>query len=162
MFCTALEWAFAPAGPMEFGAELAAALFWYWTKRGLFEEGKRWLQQAVDVPAPPRVLARALIGLAHMYHFQGDQTRVAGLGAEAMGVGRDSGDEWAVSVGSFLQALAAFELGDLERAHADALVALNLADACDELVERGGPLMVLANVALVRGNHDEALRLYDE
>jgi len=158
----ALDWAFDPSGAAACGAELAAALFWFWTKQSLFEEGRRWLQQAVDVPAAPRVRARALIGLAHMYHFQGDQTRVAGLGAEAMCVGRESGDEWAVSVGHFLQALASFELGDLDRARANALLALTGADACGDLIERGGPLMILANVALARGNQDEALRLYDE
>ena len=34
------------------GVELASALFFYWTKRGLFVEGRYWLEQAVAVGAP--------------------------------------------------------------------------------------------------------------
>jgi hypothetical protein len=33
----------------EKGVELAGALFWFWTKRGLFEEGQHWLEQALAV-----------------------------------------------------------------------------------------------------------------
>ena len=35
----------------EKGVELAGALFWFWTKRGLFEEGKLWLERALAVAA---------------------------------------------------------------------------------------------------------------
>ena len=31
----------------EKGVELAGALFWFWTKRGLFEEGRLWLERAL-------------------------------------------------------------------------------------------------------------------
>ena len=65
----ALEWALTSTALAEKGVELAGALFWFWTKRGLFEEGTRWLEQAlavaVHVPEPLR--ARALIGLANMH-----------------------------------------------------------------------------------------------
>ena len=54
----------------------------FWTKSGLFEEGKRWLEQALAVPGPVRgsVRARALIGLAHVHFFQGRQLEVSALG----------------------------------------------------------------------------------
>jgi len=158
----ALDWGLASPARAEAGVDLAGALFWYWTKCGLFAEGKRWLGRAVALGASPRIQARAMVGLAHMYHFQGDQAPVVDLGMQTVRLGREHGDAWAISVGWFLQALASFELGQLDEARTAALAALEAADAHGELVERGGPLMVLANVALARGNQDEALRLFDE
>ena len=158
----ALEWGLASPARAEASVELAGALFWYWTKCGLFEEGKRWLKRAVALGASPRIQARALVGLAHMYHFQGEQAPVVDLGAQTVSLGREHGDAWATSVGWFLQALASFELGQLDQARAAALSALEAADVHGEIVERGGPLMVLANVALARGDQEEALRLFDQ
>jgi len=53
-----------------------------------------------------------------MHYFQDDQQLVSSCGAEAESIGIEVGDAWAVSVGRFLQALAAFESGDIDRAHA--------------------------------------------
>ena len=159
----ALEWGFARRECQPQAMELATAMFWYWTKNGLFAEGRRWLERAVRVDdAPPQVRARAIYGLAHMDYFQGDQPRVIACGARVVEIGRTHGDTWAVSVGWFLQALGAFELGDLDRAGAAATAAREAADLCQDSIEHGGPLMVLANVQLVQGHQDEALRLYDE
>jgi tetratricopeptide (TPR) repeat protein len=158
----ALEWGLASPARAEASVELAGALFWYWTKCGLFEEGKRWLKRAVALGASPRIQARAFVGLAHMFHFQGDQAPVVDLGVQTVSLGRKHGDAWATSVGWFLQALASFELGQLDQARAAALSALEAADVHGEIVERGGPLMVLANLALAHGDQDEALRLFDE
>src|SRR5712692_3774729 len=87
----ALEWALTSSALGEKGVELAGALFWFWTKRGLYEEGRLWLEQAlavVDVAGGLR--ARALIGLAHMHHFQGHSFEA--LVAEALSLGREDGD----------------------------------------------------------------------
>ena len=142
-------------------SELAGAVSWSWTKRGFFEEGKRWLQRAELLHLPPSTRARVLYGLAHMHYFQGRQPGVSACGAEVASLGAAAGDLWAVSVGAFLQALAAFELGELGVASEHAVAARAAADACGELVEHGGPLMILANVALVRDQQKEALRLYE-
>ena len=47
----ALEWALTSPALAEKAVELAGALFWFWTKRGLFEEGKLWLERALAVQA---------------------------------------------------------------------------------------------------------------
>jgi len=39
----ALEWALTSPALAEKGVELAGALFWFWTKRGLYDERKLWL-----------------------------------------------------------------------------------------------------------------------
>ena len=50
----ALEWALTSPALAEKGVELAGALFWFWTKRGLFEEGKLWLERALAVAVTRR------------------------------------------------------------------------------------------------------------
>jgi predicted ATPase/serine/threonine protein kinase len=159
----ALEWALTSASLAEKGLELAGALFWFWTKRGQFEEGRQWLERALAaaVHAPPALRARALIGLSTMHHFQGRHVEVGVCGAEALSLGREAGDAWAVSFALFMRALAAVELGDHEEAAARSLEALDAANATDE-VQRGGPLMILANIAVSNGDNDRAQPLYDE
>ena len=85
----ALEWALTSSTLAEKGVELAGALFWFWTKRGLSEE-EAWLEQAlaVHVQVPGSVRARALIGLAHMHFFQGRHVEVGACAAEALSLGR--------------------------------------------------------------------------
>ena len=148
----------------EKGVELAGSLFWFWTKSGLFEEGKRWLKQALAVQGQVRgsVRARALIGLANMYFFQGRQVEVGALAAEALSLGRKDGDFWVVSFSLFLQGTAAFERGDHELAEARSREALEAADASGEAVLRGPPLLVLGHVATSKGAYDRAQLLYDE
>jgi predicted ATPase/DNA-binding winged helix-turn-helix (wHTH) protein len=158
----ALEWAVTADVLAEKGVELAAALFWFWTKRGLFEEGKMWLERALAVgcSAPGSVRARALIGLAHMYHFQGRSFQT--VVAEALSLGRHDGDAWVESFALFLQALAAFEGGDYEQATVRALEAREAANVSGEIVQHSGPLLILANIAVSSGNYDRAQDLYDQ
>jgi len=159
----ALEWALTSSPFAEKGVELAGALFWFWTKRGLYEEGKLWLERALAVAdAAGGLRARALIGLAHMHTFRGRHAEVEVLAAEALSLGREGGDAWVVSFALFLQGLAAFELGDHEQAAALALEARNAANESREVVQHGGPLLILANIAVMDGDHERAQQLYDE
>ena len=136
--------------------ELAAALFLYWTKRGLFDEGRSWLERAVAVSAPGSHRARALIGLGHMAYWQGRLTEMATHNEQALILGRAHGDEVAVAFSLFGQALFAFESGDLERAAAFAEAAR------DSATLLGAPLIVLGNLALMAGDQDRALEHFDE
>ena len=167
----ALEWALTSASLADKGVELAGALFWFWTKRGQFEEGRQWLERALAaaVHAPPAMRARALIGLTHMYYFQGRHVDAKACAIEALSLGREAGDAWAVSFALFMQALAAFELGDHEEATARCQEALDAASALeakgeqqDLSIQRGGPLFILANIAVSSGDNDRAQALYDE
>ena len=67
----ALEWGLSSPALGEKAVELAGALFWFWTKRGLFAEGRQWLERAAAVPAPRVLRARVALGLGHMDYFQG-------------------------------------------------------------------------------------------
>jgi non-specific serine/threonine protein kinase len=160
----ALEWALTSPTLGEKGVELAGSLFWFWTKSGRCEEGKRWLEQALAVPGPVRgsVRARALIGLAHMHFFQGRLLEVSAVAAEALSLGRDDGDAWVLAFALFLQATAAFESGDNELAEPRAREALEAADASTNAWLRGPPLLILGHVAASKGDHDRAHPLYAE
>jgi non-specific serine/threonine protein kinase len=159
----ALEWALTSSALGEKGVELAGALFWFWTKRGLYEEGTLWLEQALAVNhAAGGLRARALIGLAHMHTFRGRHAEVGALATEALSLGREGGDAWVVSFALFLQGLAALELGDHEQAAVLAVEARDAANASGEIVQHGGPLLILANIAVLSGDHERAQQLYDE
>jgi hypothetical protein len=67
-----------------------------------------------------------------------------------------------VSVAQFLQALAAFELGDYAAAREQAIAAREAAATGCDPIEHGGPLMILANLALIEGDLLRAQELYDE
>lgn len=155
----ALEWGIASPDLGEEAVEFAGALFWFWTKRGLFEEGKLWLSRALERDASGRLRARALMGLAHMHYFQGRLDEMALCTAEALSLSRDGDDAWNASFALFFQALVAFEYGHHDEAVARAAEAR--AVATDEL-QHGGPLLVLANIALSRGDYEGAQRLYDQ
>jgi non-specific serine/threonine protein kinase len=158
----ALDWALTSPGLGRQAVELAGALFWYWTKRGRFEEGRQWLERtlAVEADVPGALRAQALIGLAHMRYFQG--TKADSAVTEALSLGREAGDNWVVSVALFLRGLAALERGDRDEALACAQQAREAASAGGGAVEHGGPLFILADVAVSNGDYERAQRLYDE
>jgi len=159
----ALDWALRSPVKKVQGVELAGALFWYWTKCGLFEEGTRWLELAIGMAAdvPKLVRARALIGLANLHWFQGRHVDVDARAAEALALGRDLGDAWVVSFALFLQGTAAFERGDHELAEARSRAALNAAVGGDDVLQ-GPPLLVLGNVAVSNGDQAGAQQRYEE
>ena len=158
----ALEWGLGSPPLLEKGVELAGALFWFWTKRGLYEEGRLWLERALAVAdgVPKLLRARALIGVAHMYHFQGRS--FASVVAEALTVGREENDAWVMSFALFMQALAALEHGDSRQAAARSREAIEAADICGDEVQGAGPRLVLAGIAVQEGDDDRAQQLYDE
>ncbi len=152
----ALECALTSPALAEKGVELAGALFWFWTKRGQFEEGSLWLERALAVRVdPPGLLrARALLGLANICTSRGSRQRACRRGASRSAGRMD--EPWVMSFALFIQALAALERGDHDRAVACALEAREKADAGGGAVEHAGPLWVLGNVAMLNGDPDRA------
>ena len=158
----ALAHGFASPALAQEAVELAAALFFYWTKRGLFDEGRYWLERAVATGAPGSHLARALIGLGHMAYWQGRLTEMASHNERALILGRAHGDEAVVAFALFGQALFAFESGDFERAAAVAEAARAVDAPSRNGTLFGAPMIVLGNLALMAGEQDRALRYFDE
>jgi tetratricopeptide (TPR) repeat protein len=102
----------------------------------------------------------ALIGLAHMLYFKSDLTEAEAVNIEAVKAGRERGDNWAIAFGSFGRALVAFEQGR----HGDAAVHADEAVRVGRLTDgvEAGPLLVLGNLALMKGDVDRALEHFDE
>lgn len=158
---TALEWALASSALAAQGVALTGSLFWFWTKRGLFEEGKQWLERALTLEPTGLTRARVLIGLAHMHYFQGRHVAAAEAASEAHALGETLHHGWTVSFALFMLALTSFELGQCECAAATAMAARAAADAGGDPIQHG-PLMILANVALRAGDRDRAQAYYEE
>jgi len=156
----ALEWGLSSPARAQQGIELATALIWFWVKRGLFEEGRRWLDRAVSLAGPGVVRARALLGREQMHFWQGRSNDPSAM-EEALTLGREYKDPWSTSFAHFARALVDFESGDCASARARALAARE-ADATGEAVPNRAALLVLGNVALVEGNQVRALQLFDE
>jgi non-specific serine/threonine protein kinase len=95
-----------------------------------------------------------------MNHFQGRSFDA--VIAEALAIGQREGDAWTVSFAVFMQALAALERDDYERATALAREAVEISRTCDEPEQPAGPLMVLANIAVQNGDLQRAQELYGE
>ena len=99
----ALEWGLSSPALGEKAVELAGALFWFWTKRGLFAEGRQWLERAAAVPAPRVLRAQVALGLGHMDYFQGRHADMTARNDEVLAWGRESGDARLVSFALFGQ-----------------------------------------------------------
>lgn len=134
---TALEWALASSALAAQGVALTGSLFWFWTKRGLFEEGKQWLERALTLEPTGLTRARVLIGLAHMHYFQGRHVAAAEAASEAHALGETLHHGWTVSFALFMLALTSFELGQCECAAATAMAARAAADAGGDPIQHG-------------------------
>ena len=152
----ALDWGLSSPTLDEKGVELAGALFWFWTKRGLFAEGRHWLERAAAVPAPRALRALVALGLGHMDYFQGRDATARN--DEVLAWGREEGNAWLVSYALFGHGLTKFECGAFEEAAAFAVAAREAAG--NQVFSP--PLLILGNVALVNGDHDRALVLFEE
>jgi predicted ATPase/transcriptional regulator with XRE-family HTH domain len=84
---------------------LGAALHRFWILRGHFDEGRRWLEQALllESGVSPTTRASALVGMAHIAYQQGDYESEPAL-QEALALFQAAGDS--DGVGSALAALS--------------------------------------------------------
>ena len=95
-----------------------------------------------------------------MHHFQGRPSR-PWLPRHCRWAVQD-GDAWVVSFALFMQALAALERGDYEQATALLWRRATPPMPAATDVQHGGPLLILANIAVQNGDYDRAQQLYDE
>jgi len=150
----ALSWSLEPGEEEErarLRLRLAAALWRFWGAEG-FEEGKRWLQTALekDPGGFSTVRAKALRGLGYILFFQQDYARAIAALEEAIALYKELGDAsgtayalanlgYAVAHGGYHERVAAFvqegealmQEGDLE-GHPRAFLRIILAHAAME------------------------------
>src|SRR5206468_1993957 len=88
-----LRWALTH-GQSTLALRCAAALFRFWERRGHFQEGCTWLEQALygAADAPPRDRSWALNALSFLSWRGGDPERAWPIAEQALAVSRESGE----------------------------------------------------------------------
>ncbi|MDQ3981436.1 MAG: tetratricopeptide repeat protein [Actinomycetota bacterium] len=165
----AVDWAIE-TDRAELALGLVGSLWWYWFRRGLWQEGRRALEGVLDLPTRDgRQRLRALCGAALFCTVQNDYERARALVAEGLGIATRSEDAWAVA---WLESIAG-ELAWYERDF-DAVRVLSdrSLSAFAELDDRWGMAWVnrlagqaegtAGNVAVATDRHSESLRLFRE
>jgi predicted ATPase/DNA-binding CsgD family transcriptional regulator len=130
----ALEW-YERMGDRGSVLGLAASLGQLWGMHGHGREGRFWLERATsslaDVPTP--VAAVALCWLSRLLNQQAVGARALELAEQALALSREEGDRRDIVHSLTLCGVAAFKVGDLERAVAWQEEALALLDAGTDL-----------------------------
>ncbi|MFF3456845.1 tetratricopeptide repeat protein [Streptomyces sp. NPDC002730] len=122
---------------------LAVALRLFWSERGYFAEGRRWLDDALAAArAPTPLRARALTGQGVLAVRLGDGSRLASIGAEIVAIHRAQGDPAALAYACYQQAVLLWMRGTWDEARTA------LDEAC---ALAGGESSVLAAAAHQRG-----------
>ncbi|MDI1462929.1 BTAD domain-containing putative transcriptional regulator [Catellatospora sp. KI3] len=133
-------------GDGEYALRLAAALSWFWYRRGHIAEGLGWLRSALDLAAtaPPRVRGQAWLGVAGLTYLTGDPAealRAANEAADLARAGRDRiGEAHAVVYQAHFHAM----LGQLAEA-------VRLAERGRALAERTGLPWLRAEAMMILG-----------
>ena len=160
----ALDWCLAVPEHGEKGLELAAALFWFWTKRGYFGEGRQWLARtlSLDSRQSTALRAKAIIALSHMAFFLGHYADMRAYLEESLALGRQAEDMGLISFSFFMQSVLAMASGNIEETARLAAEANAAAIAGGHLWLEGGSLMLLALCTQFFGDYEGAGLLYDE
>jgi predicted ATPase/DNA-binding SARP family transcriptional activator len=150
-------------GDPDAGLRLAAALAPYWQMRGHFSEGRERLRVALstsDQNAPAR--ARALVEAGSLAYFQCDFHDTLHHCEEALDLYRRAGDRWGVAYALAELGLAAWELGESDRARACFNESLTLRRDLDDRWGVATTLSYLGFAAVAEGSLDEAEAAYEQ
>ncbi|MFC0452229.1 LuxR C-terminal-related transcriptional regulator [Rhodococcus jostii] len=164
----ALEYCVVVAGQARAGLRIAVALYPFWFTRGLFGEGRRWLDRLLvlddDTPTPERVEALYIDG--ELAGLQGDLQAGWSLLARARELADRLGNADILSGVRYVEGNLAMYGGDPARALAcfeKALDGLNtestLVRRIETLVARGVAGWLLDDIPLSAASHDEVLRI---
>jgi tetratricopeptide (TPR) repeat protein len=150
---------------IESGLRLAVALRRFWHVRGYFEEGRRWLEQALaeDGRASASVRVQALDAIGGLAHDQGDVDRAESAAREGLELSALAGlESGRVASLRRMMGITAEREGDYERATELHEESLALFREADDTWSIAASLLSLANALVVRGEHGRAKELYRE
>jgi predicted ATPase len=131
----ALHYLIHEARDLELGARLAAALGRYWFERGLFHEGREWLERInrAGPIAEPEAGAKILLYLAFVANYETDYKAGASAAQRALYAYKKSGDRIGIAQASNALGIAAMYTGRYEEAenYFDAALATYREDSDD-------------------------------
>jgi predicted ATPase/DNA-binding SARP family transcriptional activator len=163
---SALQWALK-TGEAELALRLGGALWWFWSVRGHYGEGRRWLEQALamDGRITPGSMAMARAGVGALARDQGDLDRAEEAAARGLELLAEEATENSGEANLhllFTLAHVALEREDYSRAAG--LFEESLAWSREMGHDWGlaSSVMSLATVTHVQGDLDRAIELYEE
>lgn len=156
---------FEAQGPVTTFAEMATALWRFWSARGMYSEGRRWLDSAINQARETNVdgplLAAVLDGAGILAESQGDADAAQALHLEALSLWRESGDSTGIARSlENLGILALHSRGDLALARELHTEALHHFEQSRDRRGIASSLKSLADVALFSEDFAEASSLY--
>ena len=163
----ALAWA-AERGEIALGLRLVGAVWRYWYDRGLFVEGRRWLElflaldEAAGTPAPSLARAKTLLGIGQITMMQGDLARTRAVSeacvrlAQAHHFGRELSTALALGGG------VAEYRGEFDEATRLQYQSLEVARAYGDTWRIAIAFSNLADVAREREDYAQAAAWYEE
>ena len=161
---TVLEWSLGEGGSVETSLRMAEVLGVFWNQRGLWKEGKDWLERMLQQgSAAPGALRIRAIGAARVLVWQsGDMAGAQRLDEEWLAVSNAIGDKSGMAYALRGLATDASERGELDKA--SALLEESLA-LFRELGSKQGLRAILTSLgtlAELRGEYDTAVTHYGE
>jgi non-specific serine/threonine protein kinase len=158
---SALDWCLANPERGDTGLELAAALTWFWLKRGYFAEGRQWLERALAVTESSEQLrAKALNSISCMAVFQADYPTTLARADESVALARRAGDLRTTAHSLFLQGVVAVQRAEREQIARLAAESQTAAIASEDLWVQAHPLELLGFVAVIDGHYDRGAQLF--
>jgi predicted ATPase/Tfp pilus assembly protein PilF len=148
----------------EMALRLASAVQRFWTTRGLLGEGRRWLEQAleIDVPVPPSIRTKALVVSGVLAYYQGDYGQAVVLGEEALACSRLLDDPARIGAALGVLAMVAEASRELQRAETLFKEALSLFQLVNDRGRASGIINNLGLLAWRQGDNERAAALHEE
>jgi tetratricopeptide (TPR) repeat protein len=160
----ALRWSL-DAAEFEPGLRLANALWLFWYVRGLYAEGRAWLEELLAASAlePPNAArGMALYWTAHLANCQGQHARALTLLSESISVCRQAGYQRGVAVCSVIAGNARRDNGDYDGARREYESALRLVRRSGDWIWEIVALCSFGHALCDEGNHDYAAHVADQ
>jgi predicted ATPase/DNA-binding CsgD family transcriptional regulator/predicted negative regulator of RcsB-dependent stress response len=150
-------------GDAEAALRLAGGLYWFWLVHGHLSEGRHWLQRALALPGsanvPPGVRALALLALATLTHFLGDDATAVPQAEEALALARRAGSGYSAGLSLLLLGTVLEDRGRYDEAMPPLQEALAQFRTAGDRANEALALLHLAVVTWGRGEIDRAIEL---
>ncbi|MQA88620.1 MAG: protein kinase [Gemmatimonas sp.] len=148
---------------VELGLRLTSALWRFWIVRGHVDEGRRWIEQFLEMPADgidARIRARELHAAGSLAQHAGDNHRAAAWLDDGLKLWREIGDEKGTAAALVARAWVACELSDLDTGENLSREGLEIAQRLGDRRSTALALNNLGWVAMYRGDGERARNLH--
>ena len=157
----AMAWALSE-GEAEIAARLGWALWLYWSVRDRHEEGRRWMEAALEHELPPGLRARAANVAAAMAYSQGDYQACERHCRVSMEVSLQAGDTLLEGYSWIALGLVALSREDLTKAAPAMQKAIQLLDRSGDQGMAAMARVWLGTTLLIQSDGDRAASMFEE